>query len=190
MPTCWIIAGPNGAGKTTFALNYLAQFTNCQHFLNADLIAAGLAPLAPEKQLIHASRLFLKALNTCILNQENFAFETTLAGKNYLKLIQQLKTTGWRIELIYLALPNVEMSKLRVAERVAHGGHNIPITDIERRFQRSLKHLLVDFSPIVDCAYCFMNSNNAPELIFEQSLSIRNIINTELYQLLLQEANL
>ncbi len=26
----------------------------------------------------------------------------------------------WRVELIYLALPRVEMSKLRVAERVAH----------------------------------------------------------------------
>ena len=118
MPTCWIIAGPNGAGKTTFALSYLAQFTHCQQFLNADLIAAGLSPLTPEKQLIHASRLFLQALNDCIAKQESFAFETTLAGKNYLKLIHQLKTTGWRIELIYLALPNVEMSKLRVAESV------------------------------------------------------------------------
>ncbi len=44
-PTCWIVAGPNGAGKTTFALHYLPQVANCAHFINADLIAAGLSPL-------------------------------------------------------------------------------------------------------------------------------------------------
>ena len=46
-PICRIIAGPNGAGKTTFALIYLRQFPDAQAFVNADLIAAGLSPLAP-----------------------------------------------------------------------------------------------------------------------------------------------
>lgn len=59
MPTCWIIAGPNGAGKTTFALEYLPQVAQCSRFINADLIAAGLSPLAPERELLAASRLFL-----------------------------------------------------------------------------------------------------------------------------------
>lgn len=190
MPICWIIAGPNGAGKTTFALNYLPNIAQCQHFLNADLIAAGLSPLAPEQQLIQASRLFLTALEARIQAQESFALETTLAGKSYLKLIHRLKKTGWRIELIYLALPSMEMSKMRVAERVAHGGHNIPIADIERRFQRSLQHLLVDFSLLVDSTHCFMNSDSQPDLIFEQHGSERNIINSNLYHRLLQEANL
>jgi hypothetical protein len=57
--TCWIIAGPNGAGKTTFALEYLPTVVGCSHFINADLIAAGLAPLAPERELLAASRIFL-----------------------------------------------------------------------------------------------------------------------------------
>ena len=83
MPTCWIIAGPNGAGKTTFALNYLPKVAQCHRFLNADLIAAGLSPLAPEQQLIHASRLFLKALDKHIVEHEDFAFETTLAGQYF-----------------------------------------------------------------------------------------------------------
>ena len=190
MPTCWIIAGPNGAGKTTFALNYLPKIAQCHRFLNADLIAAGLSPLAPEQQLIHASRLFLKALDNHIVEQEDFASETTLAGKTYLKLIRRLKNAGWRVELIYLALPSMEMSKMRVAERVAHGGHNIPIKDIERRFQRSLQHLLVDFSELADNTHCFMNSGHIPQLVFEQNGDSRNIINSDLYHQLLQEANL
>jgi predicted ABC-type ATPase len=51
MPTCWVIAGPNGAGKTTFALEYLPTVAGCWRFINADLIAAGLSPLAPEQRV-------------------------------------------------------------------------------------------------------------------------------------------
>lgn len=86
-PTCWIIAGPNGAGKTTFALEYLPQVANCRLFVNADEIAAGLSPLAPETALLAASRLFLKEIENYIRARQNFAFETTLSGRSYLKLI-------------------------------------------------------------------------------------------------------
>ena len=126
-PTCWIVAGPNGAGKTTFALEYLPTVANCRNFINADLIAAGLSPLAPETGLIAASRLFLKEIDARIQARQDFAFETTLSGRSYLKLIKRLHEEHWWVELIYLALPNVEMSKLRVAERVAHGGHDTTI---------------------------------------------------------------
>lgn len=87
MPTCWIIAGPNGAGKTTFALDYLPRIAQCSRFINADLIAAGLSPLAPERELLAASRLFLSEIDDAIREREDFAFETTLAGRSYLKLI-------------------------------------------------------------------------------------------------------
>ena len=52
----------------------------------------------------------------------------TLARRGYLRLIRRLMASGWRVELIYLALPNPEMAKLRVAERVSHGGHDIPVS--------------------------------------------------------------
>lgn len=189
MPTCWIIAGPNGAGKTTFALEYLPLVANCSRFVNADLIAAGLSPLAPERELLAASRLFLNEIETCIKQREDFAFETTLAGRSYLKLVHRLRGEGWRIELIYLALPSMEMSKLRVAERVTHGGHNIPTADIERRFGRSLANLLDLFSHQVDACRCFMNSDAMPEPVFEQRGEWRNIIHAAHYQQLQQEAH-
>lgn len=188
MPTCWIIAGPNGAGKTTFALEYLPQVAQCSRFVNADLIAAGLSPLAPERELLAASRLFLGEIEACITQREDFAFETTLAGRSYLKLVRRLQTAGWRVELIYLALPSMEMSKLRVAERVAHGGHSIPVADIERRFARSLGNLLYSFSTQVDACRCFMNSDASPELVFEQQGELRNVLHMPYYQHLLKEA--
>lgn len=186
-PTCWIIAGPNGAGKTTFALKYLPTVANCRNFVNADLIAAGLSPLSPETGLIAASRLFLREINARIQARQDFAFETTLSGRSYLKLIKRLHEERWRVELIYLALPSVEMSKLRVAERVAHGGHNISLPDLERRFPRSLRNLLDEFSFAVDRTRCFMNDGEIPQLIFTQQGESRDVLSTQLFSQLLQE---
>lgn len=90
MPTCWIIAGPNGAGKTTFALDYLPTEENCTNFINADLIAAGLAPLEPRRELLAASRIFLTEIKSHIEKRESFGFETTLSGRGYLRLINQV----------------------------------------------------------------------------------------------------
>jgi len=84
----------------------------------------------------------------------------------------------------------MEMSKLRVAERVAHGGHNIPERDIERRFSRSLSNLLTDFSSRVSHCSCFMNDTEKPVLIFEQQGENRDIFHEAYYQLLLREAGL
>lgn len=189
-PTCWIIAGPNGAGKTTFALQYLPQVVNCRIFVNADAIAAGLSPLAPETALLTASRLFLKAIETHIRDRQSFAFETTLSGRSYLRLIDRLQTDGWQVELVYLALPNIAMSKMRVAERVIHGGHNIPLQDIERRFPRSLQNLLTEFSFVVNSTRCFMNSSETPKLIFVQQRKNRTVINQTLFDQLIQQAGL
>lgn len=175
--------------KTTFALEYLPQEAQCSRFINADLIAAGLSPLAPERELPAASRLYLSEIRACLTQRENFAFETTLAGRSYLKLVRKMKSEGWRVELIYLALPDVEMSKLRVAERVAHGGHNIAAADIERRFARSLRNLLELFSSQVDACRCFMNSDALPELVFEQHGMARNVIHAQHYDRLVKEAH-
>lgn len=190
MPTCWIIAGPNGAGKTTFAMEYLPNVASCTHFINADLIAAGLSPLAPERETMSASRLFLAELQRCITNRIDFAFETTLSGRSYLKLINKLNASGWSVRLIYLALPSMKMSKQRVAERVAHGGHNISIKDIERRFSRSLNNLLNEFSGKVDQCSCFMNDSKSPTLIFEQQGKNRKVFHEDYYRLIQKEAEL
>ena len=167
MPRCLIIAGPNGAGKTTFALEYLPRI-GVRHFLNADMIAGGLSPLAPETVAVEAGRLFLREMEARIVAREDFAFETTLSGKGYVRLIERLQAEGWTVELYYLALPRPEMSKRRVAERVTHGGHNIPVSDIERRYPRSLRNLFDAYSMVVDECRCYMNAGFPPKRIFER----------------------
>lgn len=185
-PTCWIIAGPNGAGKTTFALRYLPAFANCRRFVNADLIAAGLSPLAPELELAQASRLFLKEIEQLVALGEDFAFETTLSGRSYLRTIDQLRTRGWKVNLIYLALSSLAVSRMRVAERVSHGGHNVPERDLRRRFPRSLRNLLDEFSVRADETFCFLNDCVPLQLVFAQERQSRTIVNAQLFQLLVK----
>jgi predicted ABC-type ATPase len=187
-PICRIIAGPNGAGKTTFALTYLRRFPEAQSFVNADLIAAGLSPLAPQQQLLAASRLMLKEIDNHIKARRSFAFETTLSGRGYLQLIRRLRSSGWRMELVYLALPSVELSILRVAERVAHGGLNVPLPVLERRFPRSIQLLLDTYAPAVDHALCNMNSGAIPAPVFVQTGAERTIVDPVLYSQLLDLA--
>lgn len=189
LPTCRIIAGPNGAGKTTFALEYLPQVAPGTAFVNADLIAAGLSPLAPERGLVAASRLFLQEIERSIHAGRDFAFETTLAGRAYLRLVRELRAVGWRVELIYLALPGVEMSLARVAERVAHGGHSVPADDIARRFPRSLRNLLHVYGDAVDVVRCFMNSGETPQLVFIQEGGTRTVLLPDTLEQLTREAN-
>jgi predicted ABC-type ATPase len=184
-PWCTIVAGPNGAGKTTFAMHYLPTVLGCRNFINADAIAAGLSPLAPEHEQITASRLFLQEIERYIHRRESFAFETTLSGRTYLRLIKRLQTDGWKVALFYLWLPDVEISIARVKERVEHGGHHIPEEDIRRRFPRSINNLLNDYATLCDVTLCFNNSVE-PELIFTQRKKIIQVENQTQYEKLLE----
>ncbi len=188
-PTCWIIAGPNGAGKTTYALEYLPNTAGCRQFLNADLIAAGMAPLAPETERVAAGRLFLKEIERHVRARSDFGFETTLAGRAYLRLIERLRAAGWRVELIYLMLPDPEMARQRVAERVAHGGHDIPQVDIERRFYRSLSNLFEHYLRVVDRTVCLSNESEKQEIVFVQQGDDPEVFRTELFEAMKEMAN-
>ncbi len=150
-------------------MEYLLGEAGITRFLNADMIASGLSPFAPEEKAALAGRLFLEEVEAAIRAAEDFAFEATLSARGYLKLIDRLRDAGWDVELHYIALPNVTMSKSRVAERVRHGGHNIPEDDIERRLPKSLRNLLNDYRMRVDACVCYMWIDRAAEVIFHQS---------------------
>ena len=187
-PVCTIIAGPNGAGKTTFALKYLFEVAHCRRFINADLIASGLSPLSPEAGQIAAGRLFIKEIREAIERRESFSFETTLSGRTNSKRMKLLQENGWRVELIYLYLPDVEMSIARVAERVRHGGHDIPRQSILRRYPRSLQNLLEIYASICDSTICLENSSEIPKLVFSQTSDGRIIEDASIYRNMLSGA--
>ncbi len=160
-----IIAGPNGAGKTTFAREYLPNEANCPIFVNADLIAAGLAPFAPETVSVKAGRLMLKEIKTYAQANRSFAFETTLSGKIYAKHIVDWKKQGYHITMFFLSLPSAEFAITRVAARVAAGGHNIPEATIRRRFKSGLTNFQTIYKPLADSWSLYDNSKEQPLLL-------------------------
>lgn len=164
-PRIIIIAGPNGAGKTTFAREFLPNEAGCPVFVNADLIAAGLAPFAPESAAIQAGRLMLQELDRHFASRTSFAFETTLSGRGYLRQIERWQAAGYRVKLIFLQLASAEEAIARVAQRVRQGGHNIPESVIRRRFIAGLENFERCYAPIVDAWALYDNSGSEPLLL-------------------------
>lgn len=144
-----IIAGPNGAGKTTFATEFLPNEAGCPIFINADLIAAGLAPFEPERAAFKAGRLMLNEINDYALKGDNFAFETTLSGLTYARAIPEWQKLGFCVKLFFLRLQSPELAISRVRQRVKAGGHNIPEPVIRRRFKMGLSNLDMLYKPLV-----------------------------------------
>ncbi|MDE2420199.1 MAG: zeta toxin family protein [Gammaproteobacteria bacterium] len=164
-PKIIIIAGANGAGKTTFAREYLPNEAHCPVFVNADLIAAGLSPFAPDTAAITAGRLMLQMLDDLTTQRKSFAFETTLSGKSYAQKIKHWHTLGYHVKLIFLELPDAETAVKRVAYRVSQGGHNIPEETIRRRFVAGLNNFHQLYKPLVDAWLLFDSSDTIAKLI-------------------------
>jgi predicted ABC-type ATPase len=160
-----IIAGPNGAGKTTFAREYLLNEANCPDFINVDLIAAGLSPFDPDRAAIQAGRVMLSEIQRRVRKHESFAFETTLSGHMYARMIPQWRSAGYFVKLIFLCLPNSEMASSRVATRVAQGGHDVSRTVIRRRFEAGLRNFQDVYLNLVDVWEWYDNSGSTPQLI-------------------------
>lgn len=160
-----IIAGPNGAGKTTFAREFLPNEAACPIFVNADLIAAGLAPFAPETAAVQAGRLMLTELARHSAARESFAFETTLSGRAYLRYIDQWQRAGYRVELIFLQLNHADEAVARVQQRVRQGGHDIPEAVIRRRFAAGLDSFHRHYAPVVDAWVLYNNAGESPVLL-------------------------
>lgn len=160
-----IIAGPNGAGKTTFARSFLPAEAHLPRFINADLIAAGFAPFAPETAALKAGKLMLDEIAQCAKRDESFAFETTLSGLSYRRHIAQWRAQGYRVSLFFLSLPDAETAMARVAERVRQGGHDIPEAVIRRRFAAGRDNFLRHYRTAVDDWALYDNAGSSPVLL-------------------------
>jgi predicted ABC-type ATPase len=160
-----ILAGPNGAGKTTFAREFLPDEAQCPTFVNADLIAAGLSPFNPEGVAMRAGRIMIRLIDDHVSRGDTFAFETTLASKGYARHIPRWQAAGYRVMLLFLALPSAEAALQRVRERVAQGGHSVPEAVVRRRFSAGKVNFEAVYKPLVDAWALYDNSNAEPILL-------------------------
>lgn len=145
MPNLFILAGPNGAGKSTSAPRVLSGARRVDEFVNADVIAK-----EEGVSEIEAGRRTLARLEALAEARRDMAFETTLSSRTLLPRIKTMQSAGYLCHLLFCWLPNADMAVMRVAKRVAAGGHSIPEDAIRRRYERGLENLFSHYLGIVD----------------------------------------
>lgn len=161
----YIVAGPNGAGKTMFARKFLPEYVRCRRFVNADLIAGGIAPFSPEDSALRAGRLLLEEIHRFAAQGTDFGFETTLAGKTHRNLFLALLQKGYRLHLFFLWIPTLALALSRIRERVKRGGHSIPELVVERRFGRGIRNLFETYRNDLTSWTIFDNGGSFPYLV-------------------------
>jgi predicted ABC-type ATPase len=186
MPELFIMAGCNGAGKTTAAYNLLPEVFQTTEFINADEIARGINKDNVEDAAIAAARLMLTRIDFLIENKQSFAFETTLSGLTYIKIIEKAKENGFDVTLFFVYLESADMAVERVAFRVKKGGHHIPKDVIERRYLKGLKNL-PKYAAIVKNWYLLNNSGDKYLMIAKNVDGIEEILNFDSYKNLVQD---
>lgn len=162
-PQLWIVAGPNGAGKTTLTGKH---FAGRLPVVNPDEIAQRINPnhQGSRATMLQAGRLAIAEQRALLSKGKSFVVETTLTGKRELKLIQQASSLGYKVNLLFVGVHDVQLSASRVAQRVAVGGHAVPAEDIFRRFSVSLANLGTAL-PLVDRALVLDNSGLKRQLV-------------------------
>ena len=177
MGTIYVIGGANGAGKTTTAFNILPTYLQIIEYVNADEIAKGISPFNPEAVAIQAGKLMLKRLNYLKNNDRDFALETTLSSRNYVRFLNESKQKGYTINLLFFWLNSPELAVLRVKQRVKSGGHDIPEDVIYRRYQRGLKNLFNSYLSLCDNWFIYDNSQFPVTLIAKYTQTSNLFIN-------------
>jgi predicted ABC-type ATPase len=179
-----VIAGPNGAGKSTIAPYLLRDSLGVSEFVNAHTIAQGLSAFSPEKASISAGKIMLRRLNELAEAEADFAYETTLSTKSFVRQLNILRAHGYEFTLIFLWLRNVDLALMRVAERVSRGGHDIPSDTIRRRYEKGLQNFFRLYLPIADNWFFYDNSAlSEPVLIARGKLLLTiNVLKPKLWQ--------
>jgi predicted ABC-type ATPase len=141
-PTLTVIAGANGSGKTTLT-GWNSDVFRAIPILDPDAIAKQLQPTSTAAFPIAAARQVLASAKEHIGKHESFAVETTLAGKHYLQMMVDARIRGFEVVLVYIGTEDVEINLARIRNRVLAGGHDVPESDVRRRYQRSFKSLVI-----------------------------------------------
>lgn len=163
MPTLYILAGPNGAGKTTFYHTAVKEgfIPKSVPFLNIDIITKDELGGYTEVNFARAEELYRERVGRLVANGEDFMIESNLAKDSEYEWIVKMKKRGYDVALYYLCTdyPD-EVHLMRVQERVAEGGHNVPAPIVHHRYKMSLLYLQMKLDLFTE-AYLIDNEETA-----------------------------
>lgn len=137
MKTYTIVAGVNGAGKSSLTGVLRTEMTNLGKIVDVDkmIVKCG-------GNVIEGGKKSIELIDNCLEKEICFTQETTLSGHRILNTVKKAIEKGYYIRLYYVGLNTVEESLARIENRVKKGGHNIPDTDVKRRFGKRFEDLV------------------------------------------------
>lgn len=152
-PQLVLLAGPNGAGKSTFYDVFLAESE--LPFLNADVFAA-----ETGIDSFDAARILDAMRDDMIEQRRGFITETVFSDPHGAKLgmLKKAVDAGFDVTLIYIGIASAELTELRIDQRIARGGHDVPRDRIASRYQRSLANLKLAI-PLLPAVKIYDNSS-------------------------------
>ena len=164
-----VIAGPNGSGKTTITSKILKhEWLEDAVYINPDTIAQEkFGDWNSPEAILQSIQYCEKLRNTCLENKQSLIFETVLSSENKVDFIQKAINAGYFVRLFFVCTNSPTINASRIANRVIEGGHDVPISKIISRFQKSITNCL-KLRDSVDRLYVYDNSveNEDATLLF------------------------
>lgn len=147
-----IIGGVNGVGKSSLSGVLSAELDDLGTIIDVDKLTARFG------DKLAGGREAVRIISDCLERGLNFTQETTLSGKKTLRTIFAARERGYHIRLFYVAVDTAEESLSRISNRVRKGGHDIPQSDVERRFKKRFDDLAA-ILPYCDEVVFYDNEN-------------------------------
>ena len=158
-PVLIVIAGPNGSGKTTITSKILRhEWLENAVYINPDQVAQDkFGDWNSPEAVMQAVQYCEQQREQCVQDGQSLVFETVLSSDSKVDFIRRAKEAGYFIRLFFVSTSHPSINAARIAQRVMEGGHDVPITKVISRYQKSIVNCK-RCSALADRVYIYDNS--------------------------------
>lgn len=158
-PVLIVIAGPNGSGKTSVTSKILHhEWMEDSVYINPDIVAQERFGDWNSMEAIRKAVVYCEEWREkCLADRQSLIFETVLSAHDKIDFIERAKAAGFFVRVFFVCTESPTINASRIAHRVMKGGHDVPITKIISRYQKSVLNCHY-IATKVDRAYLYDNS--------------------------------
>ena len=158
-PVLIVIAGPNGSGKTTITSKILKhEWLENALYVNPDQVAQDrFGDWNSPEAVLRAARYCEEQREACLRQGQSLIFETVLSTDSKVDFIRRAHEAGYFIRIFFVSTAHPAINAARIAQRVMEGGHDVPISKIISRYQKSILNCK-RVAAIADRVYIYDNS--------------------------------